>query len=104
MKTDIFNELEKNNKIANVGFSHIHQLFIEYDWNLSKNTYNEIIYSKKYLTQDEFIIKVNDKTIDIYVPLKNKNVLYRTSFYGYFDASEYLELHLNSYEDNNLIN
>lgn len=100
MKNKILNEIEKSNKLVNFGFSYINKIFIENDWNLSKNTYSEIVYSKKYATQDEFIIKVYHNTIDVYIPLKNKNTIYKTTFCSYFDASEYIELHLNSYEEN----
>ena len=101
MKNYILSEIENKNKIINFGFSYINKIFIDNDWNLSKNTYNEIIYSKKNTSHDEFVIKVNEKTIDVYIPLKNKNIIYKTTFSSYFDASEYIELHLDSYLDNN---
>ena len=45
------------------------------------------------------MIRILEKTIDILVPLRNTNVLYKTTFKDYFTASEYLIMHLENYEN-----
>lgn len=92
-------EKEQNTKLINNGFSYINEKFLNHDWNLIKNTFSEIIYKKDTSDMDEFIIKINEKNIEIYIPFKNNNVTYKTIFSNYFDASEFLELHINVYNE-----
>lgn len=95
---DIIGEEENNEKIINHGFSHINEIFIKYNWKLVKNTFSEIIYKKDISMIEEFIIKVRNKLIEVYIPFKT-NIIYKTNFKSYYDASEFIELHLKVYED-----
>ena len=103
MKNIVNGEIKKENEPINIGFKQINELFKEYNWKLTKNSYSEIIYTKiiSSIKKDEFIININEKNIDIYIPIKNKNTLYKTDFLNYFDASEYIEIHLKAYENQN---
>lgn len=85
-------------EISNKGFDDVHQKFIKYNWILTRNKKTEIVYENRK-TQDEFMIRILEKTIDILVPLRNTNVLYKTTFKDYFTASEYLIMHLENYEN-----
>ena len=95
----INNEVEKDVKLINKGFLYINEIFITYGWKLNKNTFSEIIYKHSSSNMDEFIIKINEKNIEIFIPFKNNNVTFKTVFYNYFDASEFLEFHIKIYDE-----
>ena len=106
MKNIVNGEIKKDIEVMNIGFKQINELFKKYNWKLTVNTFSEIIYTKiiSCKKKDEFIINVNEKNIDIFIPIKNKNILFKNEFTNYFDASEYIETHLNMYENKNITN
>jgi hypothetical protein len=105
MKNIVNGEIKKDTELINIGFKQINELFKEYNWKLTVNLFSEIIYTKiiSSTKKDEFIININEKNIDIFIPIKNKNILFKTEFLNYFDASEYIESHLKSYENENIL-
>lgn len=95
---DVIIEEDSDVKMINHGFSHINEVFNKYNWILIKNTYSEIIYKRDFAMIDEFIIKIKNKHIEVYIPFKT-NIIYKTIFKNYYDASEFLELHIKVYDD-----
>ena len=91
-------DIKYNEEISNKGFDELHNKFIQYNRKLTRNTKTEIIYENSK-TDDEFIIRILEKTIDILVPLRNSKLLYKTTFKDYFTASEYVIMHLENYEN-----
>ena len=56
-------DIKYNEEISNKGFDELHNKFIQYNWKLTRNTKTEIIYENSK-TDDEFIIRILEKTID----------------------------------------
>ena len=92
--------LATNEELINKGFSMVHEEFIKQGWFLKKNEINSIIYKKDEYPSDDFTIKVSSNNILVSVPLSNSNYFYKASFNNYFEACEYLSLHLTSLERN----
>lgn len=82
---------------ANVGFKPIHDEFMRKGWTLSKNSMQHLVYTSAANQYDEFIIKVEEKAIIVTVPLPNSNIQYRTSLPNYFEACEYITMHLDDF-------
>lgn len=70
--------------------------FQEHSWQFTKTNDNSCRFSKK---TKEFQINVLGNAIEVLVPLKESDSLYKTNFDNYFSASEYLMEHLN-YQEN----
>lgn len=92
--------LAANEELINKGFSIVHEEFVKQGWFLKKNKINSIIYKKDEYPSDDFTIKVNSNNISVSVPLSNSNYFYKASFNNYFQACEYLSLHLKNLERN----
>jgi FMN-dependent NADH-azoreductase len=57
-----------------------------------------LIYSNKNNPYDEFLISVEVDHIIISAPMPNSNMTYKSSVKTYWDASEYLQSHLENYK------
>jgi hypothetical protein len=68
--------------------------FDQYGWNMG-NEEQSYLFTKR---TKQFCINVNKSSIDITIPLKDSPELYRTSFDNYYDASEYILMHLDYQE------
>jgi len=80
-----------NTEIKNKGFAILDSIFKENGWHLSKNEMNWICYTKFGYETDVFDIRIDDKTIQVGIPLKNSKYSYISKFTSYFLASEYIE-------------
>ena len=76
--------------------SEITPTFQKHSWQLTKTDDYRCRFSKK---TKEFQINILGETIEVLVPLKDSESLYKTNFDNYFSASEYLMEHLN-YQEN----
>lgn len=94
MELSSSNEFELSNK----GFSSVHSEFTGNGWKLNKNQKDILIYGKDEYPCDEFIIKVTPSNILVTVPITTTNYMYTTSFNNYFQACDYLSLHLKNVE------
>lgn len=97
----IFNEnpftlLEMEN--VPVGLRQIHKLLILKSWKNRINQDGYFVYSKDTDIFDEFRIKIDNKNIQVSIPLPNSEFLYKCNFDSYFEASEFIEQHLHNYE------
>ena len=82
---------------ANIGFKPVHEEFLSKGWCLTNNNKQHLVYTSSANQYDEFIIKVEEKCIIVSVPMPNSNIQYRTSLPNYFEACEYITLHLNNF-------
>jgi len=98
--TELHQNANINQTPKNKGFNPIHQHFINSDWELTKNEDTKLIYSNKNNPYDEFLISVEMDHIIISAPMPNSNMAYRSSVKTYWDASEYLQSHLENYIKN----
>lgn len=86
---------------VNTSCMHIHYKFKEYNWELTTNTNDTLVYVKPhhYNDIDEFKIEFsNNNKIFVTIPVLGKNISYKTQFNSYFLAYEYISLHLENYE------
>lgn len=88
---NMLSESVLNTEIKNKGFSILDSIFKENGWQLSKNEMNWICYTKFGCETDVFEIRIDDKTIQVGIPLKNSKYSYILKFTSYFLASEYIE-------------
>jgi hypothetical protein len=84
-------------EIKNKGFTFIDALFKERGWTIIKNDLDLIEYRKPQYELDYFQIKIDKKTINVSIPIKNSPYQYKTSFTNYYEASEYIEKRFNDY-------
>jgi len=70
--------------------------FQEHSWRFTKMDDQNCRFSKN---TKEFQISLLDNAIEVLVPLKDSESLYRTNFDNYFLATEYLMEHLNYHEN-----
>lgn len=76
-----------------------HLYFTNNGWKLKENTKNDIIYNHPNYPTDEFKVNITNKYIKVTIPVLGANYAYSTTFNSYYQASEYLKLHLNYYMD-----
>lgn len=84
-------------EIKNKGFTFIDALFKEKGWQMIKNDLDLIEYRKPHHKLDYFQIKIDKKTINVSIPIKNSAYQYKTSFTNYYEASEYIEKRFNDF-------
>jgi hypothetical protein len=84
----------------NKGFNVIHNKFLENNFELIRNEDTELVYSNKNNQYDEFLIRVDVKQIVISVPITNSNFSFRSTHENYWNASEFLQMHLENYVNN----
>jgi hypothetical protein len=88
---NIISESILNTEVKNKGFVILDSIFKENGWILCKNEMNWICYTKFGFETDVFEIRIDDKTIQVGIPVKNSPFKYITKFNNYFLASEYIE-------------
>jgi len=84
----------------NKGFKLIHNQFIDNNFELTRNEDTALIYSSKNNQYDEFLIRVEADQIVLSVPIVNSNIAFRSIHKTYWDASEFLQQHLENYVNN----
>jgi hypothetical protein len=80
-----------NTEVLNKGFAILDSLFKNNGWHMVKNEMNHICYTKFGNETDIFNIKIDNKSIQVSIPIKNSPFQYVTSFKDYFSATEYVE-------------
>ena len=83
--------------LVNSGFELLHKKFISRGWELKENKSEAIVYIDPINENDRFSININQNNISVSVPISNSNIQYKTILNNYFDASEYLEMHLDHF-------
>ena len=68
--------------------------FDKYSWTMNRNG-NTFSFLKN---TKEFRIDIDESFINVFVPLKESCDLYKTSFKDYFNAFEYVNMHLDYHE------
>jgi hypothetical protein len=84
---------------TNIGLSEIDKLLVSRGWERSQEESGEFRYKRDPTTQDEYVIRLTDKHIVIAVPLPNSEFLFATKFNSYFQAAEFIEMHLDMDEE-----
>jgi len=93
MTTQMINQTSEiqNCLLVNKGFILLDALFKENGWYNIKNEINHIAYTRFAYETEYFEIKIDQTKIHVSIPVKNTTYQYKTSFDGYFQASEYIE-------------
>ena len=84
----------------------VEEQFLSKHWQLVTNKTDHLVFKKENNNYDYFEIKIdaqensNSSTrINVSIPLRNSQYQYGTHFNNYFDATEFIEQHLQNYED-----
>ena len=84
----------------------LEEQFLSKHWQLVTNKVDHVVFKKENNNYDYFEIKIdtqensNSSTrISVSIPLRNSQYQYGTHFNNYFDATEFIEQHLQNYED-----
>jgi hypothetical protein len=78
----------------------LEEQFLSKHWQLVTNKVDHIVFKKENNNYDYFEIKIDtqDSTrISVSIPLRNSQYRYGTHFNNYFDATEFIEQHLQNY-------
>ena len=81
----------KNSELINKGFVIVDALFKEHNWHVVKNEKDWISYTKFGDETTLFEFKFFTDKIIVSTPIKNSPYQYVTTFYNYYEASEYIE-------------
>jgi len=84
-------------QIKNEGFKYLQEEFTKENWLLDRNEPDHISFKSQTSDYDYFEIDIDNKKINVTIPLKNSTYKYKTSFDSYFNASEYIEMHLQNF-------
>jgi|TARA_Y100000768_G_C23927525_1_gene658315 hypothetical protein len=84
----------------NKGFKIVHDKFLENNFELTRNEDRALVYSNKNNQYDEFQIRVDMDQIVLSIPIINSNYSFRSTHKNYWDASEFLQMHLENYIKN----
>jgi len=84
----------------------VEEQFLSKHWQLVTNKVDHVVFKKENNNYDYFEIKINTQEnsssntrINVSIPLRNSQYQYGTHFNNYFDATEFIEQHLQNYED-----
>ena len=87
----------------------LQEQFLSKHWQLVTNKVDHLVFKKENNNYDYFEIKIdtphdnannnNSTRISVSIPLRNSQYQYGTHFNNYFDATEFIEQHLQNYED-----
>ena len=86
----------------------VEEQFLSKHWQLVTNKVDHLVFKKENNNYDYFEIKIdvqdnntnnNSTRISVSIPLRNSQYQYGTHFNNYFDATEFIEQHLQNYED-----
>jgi len=91
------NIITESTKCKNKSFRFLEEEFIKKNWLLQVNEEDHIVFQSPSSNYDYFEIKIDQITIYVTVPLKNSKCKYMTQFKTYFQASEFVEMHLNDF-------
>ena len=84
--------------LKNKGFMVLEESFLQHNWKCIKNEMDHILYQKHGNDYDNFEMNITQNKICVSVPIKNSRFQYKTHFESYFNACEYVEMHLLNYE------
>jgi len=77
--------------------------FLSKHWQLVTNKVDHIVFKKENNNYDYFEIKIDNISsttrINVSIPLRNSQYQYGTHFNNYFEATDFIEQHLQNYED-----
>ena len=87
----------------------LQEQFLSKHWQLVTNKVDHLVFKKENNNYDYFEIKIDAQNnnannssntrINVSIPLRNSQYQYGTHFNNYFDATEFIEQHLQNYED-----
>ena len=86
----------------------VEEQFLSKHWQLVTNKVDHLVFKKENNNYDYFEIKIDTQDnnannistrISVSIPLRNSQYQYGTHFNNYFDATEFIEQHLQNYED-----
>ena len=86
----------------------LEEQFLSKHWQLVTNKVDHVVFKKENNNYDYFEIKIDTQDnnannistrISVSIPLRNSQYQYGTHFNNYFDATEFIEQHLQNYED-----
>lgn len=83
----------------NKGFMILEEKMLGFGYQYVVNSMDHILFQKKGNDYDFFEIRVSNDKIFVSVPIKKSRFQYKTHFLSYFDASEYVEMQLNNFEN-----
>jgi len=84
-------------QLLNKQFSILVEKFYQHNWLLYKNEMDHIMFKNPITDYDFFEIELNKTNIFVTIPLKNSNYKYKTKFDSYFQACEFIEMHLDAF-------
>ena len=96
---------QTNNQSNNQWNKDLEEQFLSKHWQLVTNKVDHIVFKKENNNYDYFEIKIdtphdnNSTRIRVSIPLRNSQYQYGTHFNNYFHATEFIEQHLQNYED-----
>ena len=102
---------DQSNNQSNNQWTKVEEQFLSKHWQLVTNKVDHIVFKKENNNYDYFEIKIdtphdnannnnnNSTRISVSIPLRNSQYQYGTHFNNYFDATEFIEQHLQNYED-----
>lgn len=83
----------------NKGFMILEEKMLGFGYHYVINSMDHILFQKKGNDYDFFEIRVSNDKIFVSVPIKKSRFQYKTHFSSYFEASEYVEMQLNHFEN-----
>ena len=83
----------------NKGFMILEEKMLGFGYQYVVNSMDHILFQKKGNDYDFFEIRISNDKIFVSVPIKKSRFQYKTHFLSYFDASEYVEMQLNNFEN-----
>ena len=89
--------IEQQEQLLNKQFSILVEKFYQHDWLLYKNEKDHIMFKNPITDYDFFEIELDKTNIFVTIPLKNSIYKYKTKFDSYFQACEFIEMHLDEF-------
>lgn len=83
----------------NKGFMILEEKMLGFGYQYVVNSMDHLLFQKKGNDYDFFEIRVSNDKIFVSVPIKKSRFQYKTHFSSYFEASEYVEMQLNNFEN-----
>jgi hypothetical protein len=83
----------------NKGFMILEEKMFGFGYQYVVNSMDHLLFQKKGNDYDFFEIRVSNDKIFVSVPIKKSRFQYKTHFSSYFEASEYVEMQLNNFEN-----
>ena len=75
----------------------IHDLFTKNEWKLIINNGEKVVYTRDCFECDRFELLERNNRFYVTVPIKNSVYQYKTSFDSYYEASNYVIIHMSKF-------